>query len=300
MDGATIAQIGFGEAGAALAVAGARGFDRLTDRAESRAAKQGDFARGGVVACDDAAGAIVGAVAVLSLVTADQSLPAAETGAASIGRGALWLDMNSVAPATKAAAARVIDAAGGRYVDVAVMAPVYPVGKSVPLLLAGAAADDAAVLLMLLGFGDVRVVAGPVGAASSIKMIRSVMVKGIEALTAECFLAAAAAGVTDAVAASLAASWPGTDWVARADYNLDRMMLHGVRRAAEMDEVTRTLDGLGTGSTMSRATAARQHAIGSLGLAPVATLAAKVAAITAIPAAVAGAGTAFPPERHAA
>ena len=86
-------------------------------------------------------------------------------------------------------------------------------------------------------------------------MLRSVMVKGIEALTAECFLAARKAGVADEVAASLDASWPGTDWAARADYNLGRMREHGLRRAAEMEEVAATLEALGEGSDMARATA---------------------------------------------
>ena len=49
--------------------------------------------------------------------------------------------------------------------------------------------------------------------------------------------------MTDEVAASLDASWPGADWAAKADYNLDRMLVHGLRRAAEMEEVAKTLDG---------------------------------------------------------
>ncbi len=89
-----------------------------------RAAKLDDFARAGIVACADAAAAAIkGAGAVLSVVTADQALIAAQSAAAVLDTGALWLDMNSVAPDTKRAAAASIEAAGGRYVDVAVMAP---------------------------------------------------------------------------------------------------------------------------------------------------------------------------------
>jgi len=92
-------------------------------------------------------------------------------------------------------------------------------------------------------------------------------------------LAAEAAGVRDEVIASLDASWPGANWGRRADYNLDRMMVHGLRRAAEMEEVVRTLDALGTGSAMSRGTVERQRAIGSRAMTPAATLDAKVAAL---------------------
>ena len=110
-------------------------------------------------------------------------------------------------------------------------------------------------------------------------MIRSVMVKGIEALTAECVLAADAAGVLDEVIASLDAAPPAAGWGPRADYNLDRMMVHGLRRAAEMEEVVKTLDALGTGAAMTRATVERQRALGLRAVAPPAGLAAKLAAL---------------------
>lgn len=277
---AAFAFIGFGEAGAAFAGgAPARGYDRKTDDPATRAAKLADFAGAGVRTCADPAEALAGIGAALSLVTADQALAAARTAAPLISAGTLWLDMNSVAPDTKRAAAALVEAAGGRYVDVAVMAPVHPKRLAVPLLVGGPHADAAAAFLETIGFTDVTQVSGPVGQASSIKMIRSVMVKGLEALTAECFLAADAAGVGDAVRASLDASWPGTDWGAKADYNLDRMMVHGLRRAAEMEEVVKTLDALGTGSAMTRGTVERQRAIGTLGLAPGGDLAAKLNAI---------------------
>jgi 3-hydroxyisobutyrate dehydrogenase-like beta-hydroxyacid dehydrogenase len=278
--GAAFAFIGFGEAGAAFAGgARARGYDRKTDSEDTRAAKLADFAAAGVEACLSGADALAGVPAVLSLVTPDQALVAAVDAASSLRPGALWFDMNSAAPDTKRAAAAVIEAAGGRYVDVAVMSPVHPARLATPLLVSGPHAGAGAAWLATIGFSHVALVPGPAGAASSIKMIRSVMVKGLEALTAECFLAAEAAGVSDAVRASLDASWPGTDWGEKADYNLGRMMAHGVRRAAEMEEVVRTLDALGTGSEMARATAERQRAIGALALAVPPTLAAKVEAI---------------------
>jgi hypothetical protein len=90
-------------------------------------------------------------------------------------------------------------------------------------------------------------------------MVRSVMVKGVEALTAEMMLAAREAGVADAVLASL-----GGDWPQKADYNLDRMLLHGARRAAEMEEVAATLTELGIAPLMTRGTIVRQRALGGL------------------------------------
>ena len=272
------ATIGFGEAGAALAAGiGARGFDRKLDGA-GREAKLAEFEREQVMACDSSRDALLDASAIFSLVTADQALAAANEAASSIERGALWFDMNSVAPATKRAAAAAVEAAGARYVDAAVMAPVLPKRRSVPVLLSGPHAEAGAEALRSIGFGDVTVVPGPVGTASSIKMIRSVMVKGLEALTAECALAAEAAGVREAVFGSLDASWSKASWSERADYNLERMMVHGLRRAAEMEEVVKTLDALGTGSAMARATVLGQRAIGGRGIVPADGLSAKLGA----------------------
>lgn len=278
-----IALIGFGEAAGAFvgAMPGAarsfRAYDLKTDNAATRSAKLADCARHGIAAAASSAEALDGAVLVLSLVTADQALLAAQAGAASLAPGALWCDMNSVAPDTKRAAALAIEQAGGRYVDVAVLAPVYPQQLAVPLLLSGSHAEAAAAQLRALGFSNVSTIAGGVGKASAIKMIRSVMIKGLEALTAEWILAAEAAGIRDEAVAALNASWPGTDWAAKADYNLERMLVHGQRRAAEMEEAVKTLDALGTGSAMTRGTVERQRALGEMGLAAPETLDAKLA-----------------------
>jgi 3-hydroxyisobutyrate dehydrogenase-like beta-hydroxyacid dehydrogenase len=260
-----LALIGFGEAGMAFASAWdapVRAYDIKTDDPATAVAKRADYARHEATGTATLAEALAGADLVISIVTADQSLAAAEAAAPRLSPGALYCDFNSVAPGTKQAAARAIEAAGGRYADVAVMSPVHPARLAVPLLVSGPHAGAAIAALGAIGFSPAKV-EGPVGQASTIKMLRSVMVKGIEALTAECFLAAREAGVAEAVAASLDASWPGTDWAARADYNLGRINAHGLRRAAEMDEAARTLEVLGLGSEMARATAAVQRRLGA-------------------------------------
>ncbi len=273
-----LALIGFGEAGSTFALAGdwrAHVFDikTQTDAAAQMHARYADF---GVTGAETLSDALAGAALVLSLVTADQALAAAEAAAACLPHGAIFCDMNSVAPDTKRAAAQAIAAAGGRYVDVAVMAPVHPARLGVPLLLSGpdAAAGEAA--LAARGFTKIRVVGDDIGRASTIKMLRSVIFKGMEALTAECVLACHRADVLDEVLASLGAEWP-----ALADYRLDRMMVHGVRRAAEMEESAKTLTALGVEPLMTRGTIARQRALGSLQISPIPdTLDAKLERLT--------------------
>ncbi|MDK2755852.1 MAG: DUF1932 domain-containing protein [Blastomonas fulva] len=273
--------IGFGEAGRAFATAGARAFDRKTLHERERGAMVAAYQVADVDGMDDAASALSGAQVVLSLVTADQALAAARDCAPLLGAGALWLDMNSVAPGTKRRAVEAIEASGGRYVDVAVMAPVLPARKNVLLSVSGPHAQAALEALSLLGFANVAVAGAAIGDASAIKMIRSVMVKGLEALSAECALAADRAGVTDAVTASLDASWKHQSWGERFDYNLDRMMAHGLRRAAEMEEVAVTLEDLGVDPVMTRGTIACQRDLGVLAITPPEGLGAKLHAITA-------------------
>jgi 3-hydroxyisobutyrate dehydrogenase-like beta-hydroxyacid dehydrogenase len=278
--------IGFGEAaqafaGAVTGHATVRAYDRKTDDPGTRATKQTDYARFALTGASNTAEALEGTDAALSLVTADQALAAAEAGAAFLKPGAFWFDCNSVAPNTKRAAAQAIEGEGSRYVDVAVMSPVHPQQNAVPLLVSGPHAAEAVTFLESIGFTNVRAVPGPLGAASAIKMIRSVMVKGIEALTAECVLAAHAADVLDEVLASLDASDKAKPWRERTDYNLDRMMIHGRRRAAEMYEVTQTLGSLGISPVMSEGTVDWQQGIGDLEIDSPEGLSAKLAAIAA-------------------
>jgi len=252
-----IALVGYGEAGSTFARAG--DWPAQTGVWDVQAERRAVAGADGLRAASSAAEALAGADLVLSLVTADSALPAARDYAALLKPGAIWADGNSVAPETKRAAAAAIEAAGGRYVDVAILAPVHPARLNVPLLLAGAAAGAAQALLADLGFAHIRIVGAEVGRASAIKMIRSVMVKGTEALTAEMMLAAQAAGVVDEVLASLDASEKPRPWAEKSAYNIERMVTHGLRRAAEMDESAKTLEGLGVEPMMTRGTVLRQR-----------------------------------------
>lgn len=278
-----VALIGFGEAGSSFARAGqwrdhARGWDIAPDR---RAA----MVECAVEAGEDAGAALQEARIILSLVTADAALDVARDYAPLLSDGALWCDMNSVSPGTKRAAAEAVHTAGGRYVDVAVMAPVGP-NLAVPLLLAGAAehTGEAARLLGALGFSNIGIAGDAIGRASAIKLCRSVMVKGLEALTAEMVLAASNAGVLDDVLASLDASEKPVSWRERADYNLDRMLLHGGRRSAEMYEASEMLRDLGIAPMMTENTVDWQQGLGELEIRPLPEgLEGKIAAIKASP-----------------
>ncbi|MBZ0217205.1 MAG: DUF1932 domain-containing protein [Fimbriimonadaceae bacterium] len=273
---AGLAFIGFGEAAAAFARgwAGAgipldkvSAYDVKTDdlSADVIASKRADYERAGISGADRLADALHGAATVFSLVTADQAFVAAQSAAEHLLPGTLYFDCNSCAPGTKCRAAEIIEQAGGRYVDVAVMSPVHPALHHTPLLLGGRHADDALTVFDALDM-KAKIMPGDVGKASSIKMLRSVMIKGLEALVLECVLAGRKAGVDDIVLDSLDATFPGFDWKKRAAYMMERVMTHGVRRAAEMREVALTVRELGLSGAMSEATVVWDQEIGELGL----------------------------------
>ena len=204
---------------------------------------------------------------VISLVTADQAAIVCEQVCSSIRSKFTYLEMNSCSPGTKRSNAQMISDAGGVLADVAIMSPVNPSRIETPLLVSGSSAGDCVSFLNHFGYN--ASLCGPeVGQASSLKMTRSIMIKGVEALSAECFLTAQRLGIQPEIVASLTKSFDGLDWLKRGGYNLERMSKHGIRRAAEMREVIATIQETGLSADMTRSTVEWQQRIGDLALDP--------------------------------
>ena len=203
---------------------------------------------------------------VIAAVTAASSFEAAQSVASHLQGRPFYLDVNSVSPGRKKATATLLGNSV-RYVDVAIVSAIHPARHKSPMMLAGPHAAEAEPVLAALGM-NTQIVGDEIGAAAAIKMIRSVMIKGIEALTLECFLAASRAGVVDQVAESLHNNYPGVDWVKMSGYNIERMVSHGIRRAAEMREVADTLRELGIDPLMTAGTIERQQQVGEIGRQP--------------------------------
>ena len=266
-----IAFIGFGEAGQAIsrglmaeAKPAIRAYDILFG-APARAPLEAAAKELGVALARDHVDAVRGADLVLLAVTASSSLEAAKSCLSGLKQGQLFLDVNSVSPQRKIETAALVAATGAAYVDVAVMAPVAPYLHKVPCLIAGPGAAALAPRAAALGL-KMDVVSPEVGAASAIKMFRSIVVKGLEAILVESMTASAAYGVEDRVLASLKETWPGIDWQKLAGYMLERVVTHGKRRAAEMREVAATLEAIGLEPIMATATAKRQQWLADLGV----------------------------------
>jgi 3-hydroxyisobutyrate dehydrogenase-like beta-hydroxyacid dehydrogenase len=198
-----------------------------------------------------------GAALVISAVTASQAVSVAEAAAPGLERGAFFLDVNSASPGAKIRAAAIVEAAGGRYVEGAVMTSVPPYRIAVPLLLGGPHAAALGPQLNALGFAA-KVASAKLGVASATKMCRSVMIKGLEAMVIESFTAARHYGVEDAVLASLAETFPGIDWEKQGAYFFQRVIEHGRRRSEEVREVAVTVREAGLAPWSSGGTAERQ------------------------------------------
>jgi 3-hydroxyisobutyrate dehydrogenase-like beta-hydroxyacid dehydrogenase len=275
----TVGFIGFGEAGFTIGSGlRAAGLDHLfaydiaawsSDRGSvirSRAAAAG------ATLVDSPAELAAAASILSSTVTCSSALEAAGQHAPHLkgqtGRAGphLYADLNSVSPDLKREIAAVVTGAGASFVEAAVMAPVGPYGHRVPMLLGGPGAAAFADAMRPFDMRLQILTGAAVGTAAAVKMCRSVVVKGLEALLTECVLGASEYGAIEHVFASLQESYPGIEWQKLADYNVNRLVVHGERRAREMEEVAATLRDAGVEPIMADATARRQDWSAQLGL----------------------------------
>ncbi|HET9821605.1 MAG TPA: DUF1932 domain-containing protein [Burkholderiaceae bacterium] len=263
-----IALIGYGEVGRILAEDLApqghavAAYDLKLDGEAGHPLRE-HAARTRVALAGSHAAAVRGAELIVSAVTASQAVAVAQSCAPAVATGAFFLDFNSASPGAKCRAAEIVNAAGGRYVEGAVMTSVPPYRIKVPLLLGGP--DAAALQPVLDGLGfAARVASEQLGVASATKMCRSVMIKGLEAMVIESFTTARHYGVEDAVIASLQETFPGIDWERQAAYFFQRVIEHGRRRSEEVREVAVTVSEAGLTPWSAAGTAERQAWVADL------------------------------------
>ena len=264
--------VGFGEAGFHIAggllgagIAGITAFDinadtpGLGEKIRRRAGETGTRLVGSNAELTESSDIVI------STVTSNQALAAARQNAPGLHAGQLYADLNSVSPVLKQSIDRVITATGARFVEAAVMAPAPPYGHKVPMLVGGAGAAEFIERMTPYGM-QMEFTSVKVGEAAATKMCRSVIVKGMEALLTECVLGASRYGAEERVFKSLAETFPGLDWAEMATYMVGRVVVHGERRAREMEEVAETLRSSGVEPIMAEATMRRMDWSAQLGL----------------------------------
>ncbi len=258
-----IALVGFGEAGGILGHDLAQQgievsfFDILLRSTKARPAMLAKAQAFGVHAAETLRECLRDAELVISAVTASSAASVAKEAASLLKPGQIFLDINSVSPETKRQEARHFEKSKGHFVEAAVMAPVPPQRIKVPMLLGGKCAAELAPRLQATGM-NATAVSDRIGVASAIKMCRSVMIKGLEALAIESLFAARRYGAEDAVLASLDATYPSMGWKAKLpDYLISRVAEHGRRRAAEMREAALAVADVGMDPLLAERTAKR-------------------------------------------
>ena len=253
--------IGFGEAAACIAGGlAAEGASGITAFDVSPRPEQD-----GVAMAETLGDMLAASDIVFAAVTCTVALDVAQQAAPYLGGRHLYVDINSVSPETKIAVGDVVTGAGARYVEAAVMAGVPGYGHKVPMLLSGEAAGDLIRAMTPLGM-ELEDFGSELGRASALKMFRSIIVKGMEALFQECVLGADHYGVAKKVLDSVGDGYPGIDWDKMAHHLIGRTAIHGERRAHEMMEVAETLRAIGIEPIMAEAAAKRIRWASSKGL----------------------------------
>lgn len=262
-----VAIVGFGEAGGIFGKdLAARGldvstFDILFHSADSREAMLAKARDSKVRASESLSDCLRQAELIISAVTASSAPEVAKAASVVLRSGQVFLDINSVSPGTKRKMASHFEKTDAHFVEAAVMAAIPPQRLKVLMLLGGAYAHELAAHLPSVGM-NASVASDRIGVASAVKMCRSVVIKGLEALAVESMFAARRHHAEEAVLASLAATFPEMGWNGKLpDYLISRVAEHGKRRAAEMREAAQALRDVGIDPLMAEATAERQDSL---------------------------------------
>lgn len=256
--------IGFGEAGPVFAkhLQDAKftvtAWDKLQAHPSTAGEQISKTTSLGIIAGSSMHDAVANADLIISTVTASQALVAAEQACDGLRSGCHWLDLNSVSPSTKQAVNDVVTNKGVAFTEGVAMDTVPSKGAQVPLLLCGPESQSLSQQLNATNL-NTRSVSLSLGAASTTKLLRSILIKGMESLFAESMEAAGKLGIQDEVINSLNATYPGLNWQEVAGYQLSRATLHATRRAAEMREAQQLVQQMGLDPIMTSAIAQRQQ-----------------------------------------
>ena len=285
-----IALLGFGEAGSTIARGlcadgGWRGshdeggpkpgdnaprrliaIDTALDK-DARGTALGKTARSLDVAIEGTYTAALGeADLVICAVQGEFAREAAAAAAPLLKEGAHYLDLCTVTGRMSDEDRALIEAGKGRYVDVAVMGGFFKQGMKAPMLVAGPDAADAVAWMNAHGF-DAKLLGPKPGSASAVKMLRSTLIKGVEALGVEAFVTAQRQGILEEVLDCLADAdaMPFRDYIAML---VQTHVVHARRRWEEMGLVAQTLREPGVDPLMTEAIERSHRRTVDAGIAP--------------------------------
>ena len=156
----------------------------------------------------------------------------------ALDRKPVYVDCNAVSPQTAIRIGEIIAPTGADFVDGGIIGGPPRPGYSPTIYASGPTAGQTAVLR---DWGiDWRVIDGPIGAASALKMSYAGITKGTTAIASAMLLGAARFGCGEALIAELTESQP--EMLARFRDGIPRMYDKAYRWVAEMEEVSDFLE----------------------------------------------------------
>jgi 3-hydroxyisobutyrate dehydrogenase-like beta-hydroxyacid dehydrogenase len=170
---------------------------------------------------------------IFSLVSSSASESVAAGVAKGIRKGTIFIDLTTSTPQVKANSEKIITANDGIYVDAAIMGTVATEQQRVPLLIAGNHAEKVQTILNSLNF-NAQAISHPNGGAASIKLLRSIFMKGLEALVLETMVTAKNFGVSDEVMESISRTINNNDFATFANALITTHVIHRNRRYKEV------------------------------------------------------------------
>ena len=147
--------------------------------------------------------------------------------------GQLYVDVSASTPTTKEAIWEAIKDTGVLFADAAMLGSLPKDKHQVPITASGNGAEKFHELMTPWGM-KITLAGEKAGAASAIKLVRSIFMKGIAALMIDTMQAADAYGVSDEIVASIGKSLDGISFQSHLDRLVTGTALHCTRRAAEL------------------------------------------------------------------
>lgn len=165
----------------------------------------------------------------------------------------LYVDVSASTPTTKEAIWEAVKDTGVLFVDAAMLGSLPKDKHKVPITASGNGAEKFYELMTPYGM-KITTAGSKAGAASAIKLVRSIYMKGIASLMIEMLQAGDAYGVADEVVASIGKSMDGIPFTSHLDRLVTGSALHCARRAAEMKGSIAMLEEANLSSEMTQAT----------------------------------------------
>jgi len=259
MDADRIGIIGYGEAGQAIAqgLFSNKGssisvFDIKFNDDEFEESLRLKAKEQGIIVEEDMPSLISKSDMILSLVTGEVAAQVVRDSLPFIREGKVYVDMNTVAPREKMLMGELIEKKGGSFIEVAILGAIASYGFKSPMLVCGKGGDEFVNLFAKMGF-NMTFVSEEIGKASSLKMLRSVFAKGVEALLLEMLVGAERCDLLEPLMDAIVKHMDGSSFQEIANTWITTNVIHADRRAEEMDHVIETLNELHVRPIMAEA-----------------------------------------------